>query len=150
LAQPTAATPEQPPTPNLGLYKVELTRYRSRPATKAGRRGTLYPRQSDVDILPARCAAGDDSMCEFLAQTSCQSGELFACRALAENGEPAAWIDYRQLLCDRGRLFLRSLTPAVSGQFPKASSPTGRTIQPESGLTQAAAGSGKRDQATGR
>ena len=58
--------------------------------------------QRDDDILHARCAAGDDSMCEFLAQTSCQSGDLFACRALAKNGEPAAWIDYGRLLCDRG------------------------------------------------
>ena len=58
--------------------------------------------QRDVDAPTARGAAGDTSICEFLAQASCQSGELFACRALAENGEPAAWIDYRRLLCDRG------------------------------------------------
>jgi hypothetical protein len=57
--------------------------------------------QRDIDAPATRCAAGDTSICEFLAQASCQSGELFACRALAEN-EPAAWIDYGRLLCDRG------------------------------------------------
>jgi hypothetical protein len=61
--------------------------------------------QRDLDAPTTRCADGDDSMCEFLAQTSCQNGELFACRALAENGEPAAWIDYMQLLCDGGACF---------------------------------------------
>src|SRR5215471_16052408 len=58
--------------------------------------------QRDLDAPATRCAAGDTSICEFLAQASCQSGELFACKALAENGEPAAWIDYGRLLCDRG------------------------------------------------
>jgi hypothetical protein len=58
--------------------------------------------QRDLDAPTTRCAAGDTSMWEFLAQASCQSGELFACKALAKNGEPAAWIDYGRFLCDRG------------------------------------------------
>jgi hypothetical protein len=55
--------------------------------------------QRDFDAPTARCA-GDTSICEFLAQASCQSVELFACRALAENDEPAARIDYGRLLCE--------------------------------------------------
>ena len=58
-------------------------------------------RQTELETLRYRCATGESSVCDSLAQ-DCLNGELGSCKALCRSGDKAGCADYKRMLCQSG------------------------------------------------